>query len=186
MHKPLMMSIFLFLAALSAQAQPSEETLEQIRAWFKEVNENTDQYKKLEYADLQISKDINAEQYAMEGEEIFRLGNVHMSKFFDEETLVKIVVDFYGDRQDLTSEYYFKDNNLFFVDKIYTVYKNPKWIEGFNETERSTVNHRFYFKDNQLIRWIDPEVRSVGKPDPDFPKHEAKILHDYQLYRSID
>lgn len=185
-HKIIILTQLIFLAALPLYAQDSEKTLAQIREWFKEVNAKSSQHRKVEYEDIQIKKDINPEQYALEGEEIYRLGNVHMTKFFDEEELVKIVVDFFGDRQDLTSEYYFKDDKLFFVDKVYTVYKKPKWLEGFNETERSTVNNRFYFSDNQLIRWINPEVRSVGKVDPDYPQHEAKILNDCKLYRSID
>lgn len=186
MNKVLMISVLIFLAVFTVQAQHSEKTLEQIRQWFKEVNAKTSQYRKVEYADIQINKDINAERYSMEGEEIYRLGNVHMTKFFEGVQIVKIVVDFYGDRQDLTSEYYFKDNNLFFVDKIWTVYKKPKWLEGFKETERSTVKNRFYFKDDQLIRWINPEVSSVGKMDPAYPKHETKILNDSNLYSSIE
>lgn len=185
-HKVFIITLLIFMAASPGHAQDSEKTLEQIREWFKEVNANTSQYRKVEYADLKMNKDINAEHYSMEGEDIYRLGNVHMTKFFEDEQLVKIVVDFYGDRQDLTSEYYLKDNNLFFVDKVYTVYKKPKWLDEFNETERSTVKNRFYFKDNQLIRWINPEVRSVGKMDPAYPQHEAKILNDYKLYSSID
>ncbi len=187
MNRIFMITALLFLTVLSAYSQNSEKELDQIRNWFREINSNTSQYKKVKYPDIKVYKDINPE-YSMEGEEIYRLVKINMTKFFEGEQLVKIVLEFYGDREDMTSEYYFKNGSLFFVDKTKTIYHKPKWDDAFKESERSIAKNRFYIKDNQLIRWINPEaeINMVGKRNPSYHENEGMILHDYKLYTSID
>lgn len=186
MNRIFIITALIFLTALPVYSQNSEKELDQIRDWFKEANSNISQYRKVEYPDIKVIKDINPEQYSMEGEEIYRLEKVHMTKFFEDEQLVKVALEFYGDREDLISEYYFKNGNLFFVDKIKTIYHRPKRDDAFKESERSIAKNRFYIKDNQLIRWINPDINSVGKIDPSYHDHEVMILNDHKLYTSID
>ncbi len=174
----------IFLMALPVCAQSSKKELDQIRNRFEEVNAYISQYKKVVYPDVTVDEDTSAGQYAMEGAEIYRLATVKMTKYFDDEQLVKVEVVFDGDREDMVSEYYLKEGNLCFVDKVKTVYHKPKWDDAFNASEKSVAKNHFYIKDHQLIRWIDPKINSVGKAHPSFRNHEAIILHDYALYIS--
>lgn len=186
MKRVFIITALIFLSVLPTYSQNSEKELDQIRSWFNEINSNINQYRAVEYPNIKIIKDINPELYSMEGQEIYRLEQVNMTKFFEDKQLVKVILEFFGDRADLTSEYYFKNGNLFFVDKVKTVYHRPKWDDEFKESEISIAKNRFYIKDNQLIRWINPDIYSVGKMDPAYNQHEANILHDYKLYTSID
>lgn len=188
MNRIFIITALIFLTALPVCSQNSEKELDQMRDWFMEVNANISQCRKVEYPDIKINKDVNPEQYSMEGEEIYRLEKVYMTKFFDDEQIVKVVIEFYGDREDLISDYYFKNGNLFFVDKIKTIYHRPKWDQAFKESESSIAKNRFYVNANQLIRWINPEteINIVGKMAPSYNEQEMMILNDYKLYTSID
>ena len=186
MNRILIFTALIFVTALPVFSQNSEKELEQVRQWFSEVNENISQYRKVEYADLKVYNDIDPIRHSVEAETIYRLATADMTKFTKDQQLVKIVLNFDGDREDLTSEYYFKDGNLFFVDKAKTIYHRPKWDENFKESEKSVAKNRFYIKNNRLIRWIDPKVNSVGEKDPFFNEQEAMILNDYKLYTSIE
>lgn len=186
MRRIFFINALFFWATLSVYSQTSEKELDQIRDWFKEINSNINQYKKVEFPDIKINEELNSDQHSLEGAELYRLGKVNMTKYFEGDQLVKVVLEFNGDREELTSEYYFKSGELFFVDKVKTIYHRPKWHEEFQETERSIAKNRFYIKDNQLIRWINPKIQSVGKMDPSYKKHESKILNDYNLYVKID
>ena len=186
MNRIFIITTLLFLTALSAYSQRLEDELDQIRNWFEEVNAKTGQYKKIEHPDINIYKDINPEQYSKEGAELYSLAQANMTKFFEDGQLVKIVVAFIGDREDLLSEYYVKNGSLFFVDKVKTIYHKPKWHDAFQASEKSIVKNRFYIKDDQLINWVNPDILSVPKKDPSYQAQERMIVHDYQLYVSID
>lgn len=107
----------LFLLSSSLLAQNTKDDLDQIRNWFKEINANINQFKKVELRDIQVYKDISPEKYSIEGDDIYRLAAVNMTKFSDGDKLIKLVVTFDGDREDLVSAYYFREGDLFFVDK---------------------------------------------------------------------
>ena len=176
----------IFLITVPLYSQNSEKELDQIRTWFREVNSNVSHYSKAEFPEISISKDLNPDQFSIEGAKIYRFEKANMTKFFDGGLLVKLVVEISGDREELISEYYFKEGNLFFVDKVFTVYHRPKWHDEFDESEKSISKNRFYFKDNQLIRWVNPELQSVGKMDPSYKKHESAILNDVNLYIGVN
>jgi len=186
MNRILIFIPLILITALPAFSQSAEEDLDEIRHWFREVNENISLCRKVEYTDIKVHKDTNPDHYSMEAEKIYRLAEANMIKFIKDQQLVKVILDFNGDREDLTSEYYFKNGNLFFVDKTKTVYHKPKWDEDFSESEKSIAKDRFYIKNNRLIRWINPKGNSVGRTDQSFDQQEAMILNDYKLYTRIE
>lgn len=179
-----LITAFIFLVT-SGFSQNNEGDLLRIRDWFREINANMDRYRKVEFPDIKVYKDLNPDHYSMEGAAIYRLGKIDMTRFFKGDQLVKVVLKFYGDREDLTSEYYIRKGRLFFVDKVKIIYDRPKWNNGFKESERSVLKNRFYFKDNHLIKCLAEEktaLRSIGKEDPSYKDFESKILHDFKLY----
>ena len=186
MNRTFIITTLLFLTALPAYTQHTEDELDQMRDWFREINAKISEYKKMEYPDTKVYKHAESEQYSKEGAELYSLVQANMTKFFEDGQLVKIVVAFIGDREDLLSEYYVKYGNLFFVDKVKTIYHKPKWHDAFQASEKSIVKNRFYIKDDQLINWVNPDILSVPKNDPSYQAQEMMIVHDYQLYVSID
>ena len=185
MNKIFIIAGLILLTASSLYSQSLEVDIEQIRAWFRDVNSNISTYRKAELTDINISQDANSNLFSKEGEKIYRLGVVNLTKYYDDEQLVKLTVEFDGDREDLTSDYYFKDGHLFFVDKIKTIYHRPKWHDDFNETQKSIGKNRFYIKNNRVIRWSTLEKDNVGIHDPAFVENESMIINDYMLYISI-
>ena len=186
MNRTFIITTLLFLTALPAYTQHTEDELDRTRDWFRETNAKITQYKKVEYPDITSYKHVDSEQYSREGEELYSLAQVSMTKSFEDGQLVKIVVAFIGDREDLLSEYYVRNGSLFFVDKVKTIYHKPKWHDAFQASEKSIVKNRFYIKDDQLISWVNPDIMSVPKKDPSYQAQERMIVHDYQLYISID
>ncbi|MBN2089799.1 hypothetical protein JW964_09300 [candidate division KSB1 bacterium] len=83
-------------------------------------------------------------------------------------------------------EYYFKNNKLFFVYKEIQAYNAPFWMtdeifkqqgnELYDPQKTKIFENRFYFHENKLIRWLNPEKKQVAKDMPAFLNEEKKIL----------
>lgn len=84
-----------------------------------------------------IYKDICPNNYSFESEEIFRLAITKMERYYDENILRKAIVKFDRDRQDLVSEYYYKNDSLIFVFKTKIDYNKPKWSEAFHKRRKT-------------------------------------------------
>ncbi|SDM35921.1 hypothetical protein SAMN05421823_112195 [Catalinimonas alkaloidigena] len=186
MNKLCILTLCVLMIPSGLFAQDSEKDVEQIRAWYKEVNAGMRHYKKVAYPDVQINRDQSPAHFSKEGAQLYRLASVTMTKYFKGEQLVKMIVEFEGDREDLTSAYYFRNDSLFFVEKDKTVYHRPKWDDNFQETEKSVARNHFYIRNNHLLVWVNPEVKQVGTTDPSFHQQEAMILNDYPLYVSTE
>lgn len=188
MKQTILITWWLGMIVSSAVAQNSETALEQIRTWYRDVNANLDQYQEVAYSHIPLYEAVSPDDYSREGQEIYRLSQISMTKYFDEDRPVKVVLAFEGNREDLLSEYYFKNGLLFFVDKTKTIYHHHKMDEDFQDSEKSVDRNRFYFSSNRMIRWIrwrDSETNPVSERDPAYPVQEKKILNDYRLYLSV-
>ena len=190
MNKSLaILTLLLLLSNLLYCQQVEEEKLDQIRHWYEEVNVRLDQCRKVELPDINVYQDTRPTAYSREGAEIYRLAVVSMTKYYDGNELKKAVVTFNGDREELISEYYFRADSLFFVDKFKTIYHRPKWHDEFEATEKSILKNRFYFHDTHLlkwVKWIDTEVRPISKKDPVFAQQESSVLQDAMLYAYLE
>lgn len=187
MNKALTIFSFLFLLSGSLYCQPAaeEKELDQIRRWYTEINAHVDHFKQVELPDVDVYRDTQSDTNSIEGAEIYRLAIANMTKFLEDDKPVKIVVTFDGDREDLVSAYYFREGSLFFVDKSKTIYHKPKWHDEFEESDKSILRNRFYFKSDSLLRWINTDIQPVSKTDPCFKKYESTILSDVNLYLGI-
>ena len=187
MNKALTIFSLLFILSGPLYCQPAEEEkeLDQIRHWYTEINANVDQFKKVELSDVDVYREVNSDTNSIEGAEIYRLAAANIAKFLEDGEPVKIVVAFHGDREELVSDYYFREGSLFFIDKSKTIYHKPTWHDKFDESDKSILRNRFYFKDDSLLRWINTDIQPVSEMDPCFKKHESTILSDVRLYLSI-
>ena len=113
--------------------------------YYKKVN------KKFYLSYKKIKKDLKGE--SSEGGEL--------KGYFNNEELKKIVVSYYGEMGKLIEEYYFWNNNLFFVFTQDYLYNMPKIMDG-SKVEKIDEN-RYYFSEGKLIRWLDPNKEKAAK-----------------------
>ncbi|NQU51124.1 MAG: hypothetical protein HQ522_01150 [Bacteroidetes bacterium] len=177
--KLILISILLLLTVLS-----DDSSIKQIRYEFDLINNSLDSYTKVQNNDVGLLKDTNPATFPFESEEIFRLAIVNMTRFYDQNGIRKAIVTFFGDRQDLISEYYYKNDSLFFVFKTKIDYKSPKWSDNFNKNEKDLIENRYYFSANKLIKWINKDHELV-KLNSIHLETEKQIISDSKQYVQV-
>lgn len=80
-----------------------------------------------------------------------------LTAYFSGQSLRKLVAKFYGETGQAPEEYYFWDDRLFFVLRVESRYDKP--LSGVIKRKSE---ERFYFADDALIRWLDPEKKEVS------------------------
>lgn len=104
-------------------------------------------------------------------------GGVLVSCFKD-DILKKVVLTNYGEMGKITTEYYFKENNIFFVFEKETNYDKPMYEKNFKvifDTEK-----RYYLDDNQLIRWIEGSNELVDSATLEFKEKQKQLRLDLE------
>lgn len=134
-----------------------EEIISDIREKFGAVNYNINSYRK-------VKKDLIDE--STEGGEL--------EAYFKKEELKKIVVSYYGEMGKLIKEYYFWDNDLFFVFTQEYSYDMPMYMDG-SKVDKIDEN-RYYIHNDKLIRWLDPNKEKVVKSK--FIQKETEVLQN--------
>jgi hypothetical protein len=181
----LLIFVNLICVANCSSQENNNQKIEQIRSWYNEINKDVNKFSKVVSNDIDVYKDLNPEKYSYESTEIYRLAVVNLERFYSDGKLVKAIAKFEGDREDLTSEYYFHDQLLFFVFKTKIEYDKPKWDQKFDPNKKIISENRFYFDSNKLLNWIDSNKKIKKPTDPEFKTKERQILSDASLYREI-
>lgn len=174
----LILMLIILLAGFS-----NEDLIKQIRNEYNLINKSIDSYSKIENNDISVYEDLNPDNYSHESVDIYRLAMINLIRYYDNDKIRKAIVSFSGDRQDLISEYYYKNDSLIFVFKTQIDYEKPKWSDDFNESEKEIIKNRFYFNDNNLIKWINSNNRVVDLSIKDGTTVKS-ILHDSELYQN--
>ncbi len=136
-------------------AQSNDQILKNIRVEYKIIQDNLPSYQK-------VSFDAESES-TEEGEVI---------AYFDRNDVKLITVVGYGETGKNMTEYYFKNQKLFFVFDQRHEYNRPiYWNEkksqenGDNEIfdpKKSKINtDRYYFDNENLFLWLDNDKNSV-------------------------
>ena len=172
--------LFLLTVGLS-----SENLVKQIDNECEIINNSLETFTKVENVDIDVFQDLSKDNYSYESVNIYRVAVINLIRFYDKNAIRKSIVNFDGDRQDLISEYFYKNDSLILVSKTRVDYDKPKWSEGFNEKENKTFENKFYFKNNELINWINSENKTVDLSRVDKMK-ATRIISDSELYRSIE
>lgn len=79
-----------------------------------------------------------------------------LTGYFSGKSLRKLEAKFYGETGQATEEYYFWNDQLFFVLRVVSRYDKP--LSG---VVKSKSPERFYFAEGALIRWLDPGEKEV-------------------------
>ena len=154
--KPILISIALLVG------YPTTDLIKEIRDEYYLVNKSIHSYSKITNNDINVYKDLNASNYSFESEDIYRLAIINLVRYYDNNKIKKAIVSFNGDRQDLISTYYYKNDSLFFVFKSQVNYTYPKHSDNFDVNDRKVLENRFYFNKNKLIKWIDVNKKTVN------------------------
>lgn len=132
-------------------SQSTQDAIQEIRSHFKYVNENLNRLKYIKEETFEESTDG---------------GIIH--KYLDDGNIVKIRCEYYGETGKLFREYYIKKNKLLFVfDQDYR-YNMPYYFdslraaesgfkEWFDPSKTKLKENRFYYYNDNMIRWINSE-----------------------------
>ena len=139
----------------SIEPPTTEEIISDIRKKFNEINQNTASYEAK-------SKEIMGE--STEGGEL--------NSYFENEELKKMVANYFGEMGRSIEEYYFSENNVFFVFTQQLSYDKPMYVEGSKAIK--TDENRYYFHNDQLIQWLDTNKEKV--PNSSFNQKESELF----------
>lgn len=81
--------------------------------------------------------------------------------FTKDGELKKIIASYYGEMGKLTEEYYFSDKKLFFG--FTTAYEYNKPINFEDSKVERKIENRYYFNNDLLIKWLDPNKNEVSE-----------------------
>jgi hypothetical protein len=75
------------------------------------------------------------------------------------------------------NDYYFWNNELFFVFSTQTYY-----FEADGNMDKTVNEFRFYFDNKTMIRYLDSEKKSVSKDSPEFKTEEVRLLNNVEQF----
>jgi len=144
---------FVFAVFIETNAQDTNALIVKIRGHYTQINKNLKTYRK-------VNKPT--EGFSLEGGE--------MTAYYSGKQIMKIAAIFYGESHRTTCDYYFHEGRLIFAFQKRFNYKEP--LSG---KVVSTEEDRFYFNDDNLIKWLD------GKKDRDVSDEEANEMKKITL-----
>ena len=134
-----------------------EEIVSDIRVMFKEINQNSVSYE---------TKSMEITGESTEGGEL--------KSYYQNEQLKKVVASYFGEMGKTIEEYYFSEDNVFFVFTQQYTYDKPMYVEG-SKVDKIDEN-RYYFHNSKLVRWLDPSKEKVSNSN--FNQKESEILQE--------
>ena len=114
---------------------------------------------------------------------------VEAKAFRDKDGQIKLIKTIiYGEMGKNTREYYYANNQLIFVLDSNQTYNAPMYlddaqakaagVEPFDPTKTTTTENRYYFKNNQLIRWLDPQKKAIASNTSNYQLQAKTLLAD--------
>lgn len=166
---------FLTLATLQLSAQSEEIKI--IRAHFNYVESNLHKFKKVAGETFEESSE-----------------GATIQKYFDADNLVKVRNEYFGETGKLIRELFIKEQQLLFAYDQEFRYNMPIYIddkkaqemgfeEGFDADKTVKGEHRYYFFDNELIRWINPEGKDESVDHPEWKKKQQYYLDELSKFQ---
>ncbi len=103
-----------------------------------------------------------------------------LTGYFEKDSIRKIVAIYAGEMGKSITEYYFKNNKLFFVFITDSLYDKPFYMTGYKVN--NVEENRYYFFNDTLIKWLGKSNKPifVGLPEKGF-----KINQEVINYRKI-
>jgi hypothetical protein len=90
-----------------------------------------------------------------------------------------MMATYFGETGRTIEEFYYRDGKLIFTFRKALTYSEP--LSG--KVVRTSVE-RFYFKDDQLIKWLDTDNKQVETSNPDYAAKQAEYLEYSSKFQS--
>ena len=132
----------------------AEDPVQTIRARYASINKSAAKYKK-------VKKELSG--FSAEGGELVA--------YFDGSKIMKIVANHYGEGGKAQEEYYYWDDQLIFIYRKDSNYDRP----GSGKVVR-TMENRFYFNNDRLIRWIAEDAKQMEAGSSEYLEKEKEYL----------
>ncbi|HWN08337.1 MAG TPA: hypothetical protein VNO50_03540 [Pyrinomonadaceae bacterium] len=166
-HLPLILVLILRLStspAISSNfiSQPHTTVIQAIRQQYAAINKRVGRYKR-------VKKELSG--FSLEGGDL--------TAYFDGPAIVKVVANHYGEGGRAFEEYYYSKGNLIFVYRKDFTYNRP--LSG---KVVKTIENRFYFHDDRLIRWIGETEKQVAVGSPEFLEQQKDYLESSRKFVS--
>jgi hypothetical protein len=100
--------------------------------------------------------------------------------YFDGKAILKMMATYFGETGRTIEEFYYRDGKLIFTFRKVLTYSEP--LSG--KVVRTSVE-RFYFKDDQLIKWLDTDNKQVETNNPDYATKQADYLEYSGKFQSF-
>jgi len=159
MKNYIVIAIIFLLASTIVNAQTEEEQVKKIRKWFSTINTDLKDY-------TLVEKDVEDE--STEGGFI--------KAYYNNDKLILMHCEFYGEMGNLVEDYYYNNEKLFFVFAIRNNYSSPVYEEV--EKTISKEENRYYFNNDKMIRWIDAKSVKIVKSSDYFIKTGKSIFDE--------
>jgi hypothetical protein len=135
-----------------ASAQTTD-AVQSIRKQYAAINQRGARYRK-------VRKELSG--FSAEGGRLMA--------YLDGTTIVKITASYYGETGKADEEYYYQDGKLIFVYRKESTYSRPMSGKVIRTSE-----NRFYFQNDQLIKWLDENGKEVSA-GPEFKNEQDELL----------
>jgi hypothetical protein len=146
----------------AAASTKTTDPIQSIRSQYAAINRKAARLKK-------VKKELSG--FSAEGGELVA--------YFDGAAIPKIVATYYGEMGRTIEEYYFGNGKLIFV--FWKVFHYDRPLSGkVVRTEES----RFYFVNDQLIRWLDENEKQVPSSTPEFQEQQKDYIETSAKFTS--
>jgi hypothetical protein len=139
--------------AASAGSSQREDSISSIRRRYAVINKNLARYRA-------VKKELSG--FSTEGGEL--------TAYFEGSDLVKIAATFNGETNSWFEEFYYLKGKLMFVFRRQEIYDEPR------AKVVKTKENRFYFKDDELIRWVNENGKQVAAGNGEYRERRVHYL----------
>ena len=147
-------------SALAISQTESDVSINNIRRQYSAINNRSSRLKK-------VKKELSG--FSLEGGQLLA--------YLDGPAIVKLVATHYGEMGRTSEEYYYSNGKLIFVFEKVFHYNKPMTGKAVRTTE-----NRYYFDNDQMIRWIDENQKPVGLSSEEFPSKQKELLETSNIF----
>lgn len=137
----------------SADSPQEKHSISSIRQRYAAINKSLSKYKV-------VKKELAG--FSTEGGEL--------TAYFDGPNIVKMAVANYGETNSFFEEFYYRDGKLIFVFRKQEIYDEPM------KKVVKTKENRFYFSDDELIRWVNENAKHVAPSNGEYLERQTHYL----------
>jgi hypothetical protein len=141
-------------ATLPTPASQVTDAISSIRARYATINKSLRKYKT-------VKRELSG--FSTEGGESVA--------YFDGKAIMKIATTNLGETGRSFEDFYYWDGKLIFVYRKRETYDKP-----YSAKVISAAENRFYFSDDELIRWVDENAKQVAPGGSEYREQQAKCL----------